>query len=217
MTVGGSLKALGIGTALSYVVARVLAGGKHLAYHRYRIVSVPRTGTPAMPRNHMVRRIDAAELKTFDIDAPLDVQHRRFGHGLVCLGAFEAGVLVGVNWLALGHYDEDEVSVRFLLPDDAAWDTGLWIRPDRRLSRAFAALWAGTADWLAERGLDRSISRIADYNLTSLNSHRRMQGGTIGTMTVLRLGNVQLAARAQPRVTRIGRGEPAIVDLRGWP
>ena len=213
MAVLGSLKALGLTTTLSYAAARAVANRGRIAYHRYCIVAVPGSGMPAMPRGLDVRPVAAAELKTFVIDATLSVQQARFDQGLACLGAFEAGDLVGVNWLTRGHFDEDEVHVRYVLPDDAAWDTGLWIRPDRRLSRAFAALWAGSAAWLAAHGLERSLSRIADYNLASLNSHRRMNGRTLGTMTVLRVGGTQIATQAKPHVTRGGR---AVLDLRHW-
>jgi len=107
---------------------------------------------PKMPRGHVVRELSADALKTLVIDAPLDVQADRFARGLICLGAFDGEVLVGVNWLARGQYDEDEVDVRFLLPDDAAWDTGLWIREDRRPSPTTTpARFGRTSAWAAKR------------------------------------------------------------------
>lgn len=214
MTVGGSLRALGVGGSLSYAAGRLAGGTAALGYHRYAIVAVPVTGMPRMPRGHAVREISEAELKSFEIDAAPGVRQMRFAQGLSCIGAFAGDELVGVNWLKRGEYDEDEVHVRFLLPEDAAWDTGLWIRPDRRLGRAFAALWAGTAAWLSTRGLDRSISRIADYNLASLNSHRRMGALVLDSMTVLRAGDWQMATAVRPRLTNIRRDSPAILDLR---
>ncbi|MEA3538239.1 MAG: hypothetical protein U9R73_03810 [Pseudomonadota bacterium] len=208
-------RALGTTTTLSYAIGRVTARIPGVSWHRYRLIAVPLAGMPKMPRGHVVRELSADALKTLVIDAPLDVQQDRFARGLVCLGAFDGEVLVGVNWLARGQYDEDEVNVRFLLPDDAAWDTGLWIREDRRLGRAFAALWAGTGAWLAAHGLARSLSRIADYNLGSLRPHERMGGRTLGRLAAARLGAWQIAAGVRPTIVRVGAGTPALCDLRG--
>lgn len=209
-----TLKVLGPVTALSYATARIAARLPGLSWHRYVLISVPLAGMPKMPRGYGVREIAADELKTFVIDAGIEVQADRFARGLICLGAFDGDALIGVNWLGVERFDEDEVDVRFLLPADAAWDTGLWIRDDRRLGRGFAALWAGTGAWLAARGLARSMSRIADYNLASLNAHRRMAGVTLGHVTAAGIGGWQLSVGARPHVVRAGRGVPAICDLR---
>lgn len=215
MAFSDTLRTLGPLTSLSYALGRAAARVRGVSWHRYVLIAVPLSGMPKMPRGHVVRELSADALKTLVIDAPLDVQADRFARGLICLGAFDGEVLVGVNWLARGQYDEDEVDVRFLLPDDAAWDTGLWIREDRRLGRAFAALWAGTGAWLAERGLKRSLSRIADYNTGSLRPHERMGGKTLGTLAAMRLGAWQIAAGARPAAVRAGAGTPAVCDLRG--
>ena len=80
---------------------------------------------------------------------------------------------------------------RFVPPPGACWDTGLYVRPEFRAGRAFAALWAGSAAWMAERSLDWSMSRIAAYNLDSLRSHARMGAVEIGSLTALKLGHRQ--------------------------
>ncbi|MBB4630670.1 hypothetical protein [Sphingosinicella soli] len=213
MALGETWRALGTATTLSYAIGRAAARIPGVSWHRYRLIAVPLSGMPEMPRGHAVRELSADALKTLVIDAPLQVQADRFARGLICLGAFDGEALVGVNWLARGQYDEDEVNVRFLIPDDAAWDTGLWIREDRRLGRAFAALWAGTGAWLAERGLTRSLSRIADYNLGSLRPHERMGSATLGMLAAARFGAWQIAAGARPALARTGT--PAVCDLRG--
>ena len=209
MGIGGSLAALGPTATLSYALARAGAKSGLFAWHRYRIIAVPVSAMPAMPRGHNARLIDAAELAGHAIDADAATQHARFGAGLACIGAFAGDQLVGVNWLATGHHDEDEVDARYVLPADAAWDTGLWVPPERRMGRAFAAIWAGTADWLAERGLARSMSRIADYNSASIAAHARMAARTVATVAFLSLGPVQFCIGARPRLGG------ATVDLRG--
>jgi hypothetical protein len=99
--------------------------------------------------------------------------------------------------------------VRFSVPTDAGWDTGLWLKPEHRLGRGFAALWAGTADWLHAQGRHWSMSRIADYNLPSILSHRRMGAVTVGHITVIRFFRWQWMAEGRPRVIKLGGGAPA--------
>jgi hypothetical protein len=211
MGIVGSMATLGVATGLSYAAARAGSASRLFAWHRYRIVSVPVTGMPAMPRGHSARVLGTADLAGLPIDASAAVQAARFAAGLTCIGAFAGDALVGVNWLTIAAFDEDEVRVRYLLPADAAWDTGLWIPPERRLGRAFAAVWAATAAWLAERGLARSISRIADYNTPSLRAHLRMRATVIASLSVLTVGQSRLAAGARPLLSR--RALP-VVDLR---
>lgn len=213
MAIGDSLRTMGLATTISYAAARASAASRVFDYHSYLIIAVPRQSMPQPPRGYDVREIDAATLSTFNIDASLQVQQARFDSGLTCIGAFEGDNLVGVNWLGTESHVEDEVHIRYLLPEDAAWDTGLWIRPERRLSRTFAALWSGSAKWLETRRLNRSMSRIADYNSASLSAHRRMSAEVVGTLTVLGVGGWQLATVARPALIRIS-GEPATVDLR---
>jgi hypothetical protein len=213
MAIVATMKALGPVTALSYGAALAVNRTSFIAWHRYRLIAVPRLGMPTMPRNYEVRELSSGDLNGFVIDVGPEVQRARFAQGMHCIGAFEHGNLVGVNWLTIGSFDEDEVRVRFLIPERAAWDTGLWVRPDRRLSRAFAALWAGTADWLAARELDWSMSRIADYNLVSLGSHRRMRARDIGQVAVLKLGAWQFSIGTRPHRTRLPGGAMPLVRL----
>ncbi len=213
MGVIDSLKSLGMMTTLSYGAARLASGTRCFGYHRYRLLAVPRSGMPSMPGGYRVQSLSARDLAKYTIDVGIDVQAARFAQGLICIGVFNGERLCGVNWLTIGDFDEDEVRVRYVLPQGAAWDTGLWVTPERRMSRAFAALWAGSADWLAANGLNWSISRIADYNLASLNSHQRMHAVDIGRLLVLRVGNVQIGLGARPSLSRVDRGEAPRVTL----
>lgn len=209
-----TLQLLGLAGVLSYAAARFAAKAGVLGYNRYLLVSVPVAGMPAMPRGFRVTEMTAAELATHAIDVSTEVQQARFAQGLTCLGAFNAKEqLVGVNWVGKGPFVEDEVHVRFAVPSNAGWDTGLWVRPEYRLGRGFAALWAGTADWLQRHGRDCTMSRIADYNLASILSHKRMGAETVGRMLTIRFFNWQFSSDSSPRLIRLGRGNPADVDL----
>jgi hypothetical protein len=204
------LQMLGLAGVLSYAAARFAARAGMLGYNRYTLVAVPVDGMPQMQRGFRVEVLDAAALTGHRIDVSPDVQAIRFAQGLTCLGAFNAkGDLVGVNWIGIDPFVEDEVHVRFSVPIDAGWDTGLWVKPEHRLGRGFAALWAGTADWLHAQGRRWSMSRIADYNLPSILSHRRMGAVTVGHITVIRFFRWQWMAEGRPRVIKLGGGAPA--------
>jgi hypothetical protein len=210
-----SLKMLGIMGVASYAAARLATKAGILGYRRYVLVAVPVEGMPDMPRGFDVRPVGAAELAGHEIDVGADVQADRFAQGLTCLGAFNAkGVLVGVNWVGLSDFTEREVHVRFHVPANAGWDCGLWIAPEYRLGRGFAALWAGTANWLRAHGREHSVSWIVDYNLPSLLSHRRMGALTIGHLTAVRLFNWQFIGKGRPKMVHVGGTNPAQFVLR---
>jgi hypothetical protein len=205
---------LGVAGLLSYAAARLAARAGMLGYNRYSLVAVPVEGMPKMPRGFRVDYLDADALAQHQIDIPIEVQATRFAQGLVCLGAFNSkNELVGVNWIGRGPFVEDEVHVRFSVPNDAGWDTGLWVRPEHRLGRGFAALWAGTAEWLQGQGCAWSMSRIADYNLPSILSHKRMGGVIVGHVTAVRFFRWQWMAEGRPRLVRLSGGAPAELNV----
>lgn len=209
-----SLKMLGVAGVLSYAAARLATKAGIIGYRRFVLVSVPLHGMPTMPRGFTVRELLPDALSHHVIDVPQPVQADRFAQGLTCLGAFNAkDDLVGVTWVGAGPYTESLVHVRFAVPLDAAWDCGLWIVPQYRLGRGFAALWAGTADWMRASHKTFSISWIADYNLPSLLSHRRMNGDTIGYLTAFRFFKWQYIANGRPRLVRIDAARPAAFNL----
>lgn len=201
-------RALGPKGLASYAVARLTTVLPGVDFHRYRLIAVPRSGMPAMPRGIEVRAMDDAEIAAAapDLELTADTVAFRRGQGLACLGAFRDRHLLGATWLTDAPFDEDEVAVRFVPPPGAAWDTGLYIRPAERGGRAFAALWAGTAAWLAERGVDWSMSRMSDYKDAPWRAHMRMGARQIGTLTALRLGGRQWLFGAPP-VVRLPRPE----------
>ena len=209
-----AIKLLGIAGVLSYATARLATKAGIVGYSRYTLVAVPVNGMPKMPRGYRVEAIPPGALAQLTIDVDVEEQTRRFEQGLTCLAAYNArDEFVGVTWVGTGPFDESMVHLRFIVPDTAIWDTGLWIHPDHRLGRAFAALWAGTAEWMQARGRIWSMSWIADYNLPSLLSHRRMHSATVGHITTVRFFRWQYMAEGVPKFVRIDRGAPAEMRL----
>lgn len=215
-----TIQMLGLIGAASYLAARAARGMGTLAWHRYAILAQPRAGLPVMPRGYAVRELAAAELAGLAqegqaVDASAAVRAERFAAGLTCLGVFDRhAALTGLVWLGQGTYREDEVAVRFVIPPRCCWDTGLWIAPEHRMGRSFAALWAGVGQWMDARGLRHSLSRVADYNLPALTAHRRMGAQVLSHRSFLRIGGWQWAGEAQPRLVRLGpAGAAAELDL----
>lgn len=210
-----SFKMLGVAGVLSYAIARFATKAGVVGYRRFILVSVPVDGMPEMPRGFTTRPLSPSELRNHPIDVPEETQTQRFAQGLTCLGAFNGqGVLVGVNWVGVHDFTESEIHVRFALPAGCGWDCGLWIAPRYRLGRAFAALWSGTAEWMRANGRTASISWIADYNLPSLLSHRRMGAITVGHITAMRFFNWQYVAQGTPKLVRVDGPQPARLELR---
>lgn len=215
MAASHTIQMLGLIGALSYVAARLARALRGAAFHRYAIVAQPRAALPPMPRAFTVREVGPEELARHPVDIGPEVQARRFAEGLTCLAAFDAKQrLTGLVWLREHRHDEDEVAVRFLLPAGCCWDTGLWIAPQHRMGRTFAALWAGAGEWMDARGLSHSLSRISDYNLPALLAHKRMGAKVLAHRSFLQLGNWQWSASARPRLIRLDRAQGAELDLR---
>lgn len=209
-----TIQLLGLAGVTSYALGRMAVRSGLLRFYRYAIVATPRDTMPGMPAGFQVRPLTAEDLAGQVIDAPLRVQTDRFAQGMTCLGAFnKAGILVGVTWLAPQGLVEDDVKVRFDVPMGSCWDTGLWIAPRYRLSRAFAALWAGTAEWMAARGLTHSYSRIADYNIPSLLAHKRMGAITLTHHSFVKIGRWQYSSATRPRFISHTGDEAAILRL----
>lgn len=209
-----SLKLLGLAGVVSYAAARLAAKAGMVGYSRLTLVAVPVAGMPEMPKGFRVEPISPSALLGHTIDVPPDVQRLRFAQNMTCLAAYNRkDELVGVTWVGAGPFKEDAMPIRFHVPVDAAWDAGLWIKPQHRLGRGFAALWAGTAEWLREHDRRWSMSWIADYNLPSLLSHKRMGAVTINQVITFRFFRWQYMTGGTPKLVRINGGKPANIML----
>lgn len=204
MGLAGSLRELGPLDFASYAFARGCAQLPGLSWHRYRIVAIPVTAMPAMPRGFRWTSMELSNIKDFAdiLEVPQQAIRHRQAQGMTCLGAWRDERLVGASWITAAPFEEDEVRVRFVPPPGCAWDTGLYVRPEDRGGRAFQALWAATAAWLRGHGLDWTMSRITDHNLASWRAHRRMGAREVGRFAALTSGRVQWSIGNGLRRTR---------------
>ncbi|HEY6817582.1 MAG TPA: hypothetical protein VI168_18750 [Croceibacterium sp.] len=209
-----AFKVIGAIGLASYAIAFLCAKRRHIAYHRFRLVAVPASGLPAMPRGYTWRKLGRAELARHEIDAGPRVQAERFAAGLECLAVFSSsGELVGVSWIGSGSHEDPLFGIRYELPPLTAWDTGLWVPEDKRMTRAFAALWAAIGEWLRHEGLAWTMSSIADYNVASITAHRRLGARELRSVTVIRVGKLQISLGARPSLRWRGEANAPIVRL----
>ena len=187
---------------------------RNIGYHRLRVIEVPVGPIADMPKGYSCRSVQPADLASFEIDVGPEVQAERFASGFECLGIFDRhNELIAVTWLAKNQHEDSLLNIQFVLPHDAAWDTGMWIRDDRRMGRAFAAVWGAIKQWLQKEGLHRTMSSIADYNVQSIISHSRLGARSLGYVTVVRVGRLQYARGARPRWRFVGNGRKQTVLL----
>lgn len=212
---GLSFKVLGAIGLASYAAAYLCVQLRHVSYDRFLLIAVPVARLPDMPKGYSYRMLGPDDLAEFAIDIGPEIQAQRFAVGMQCLAIFDRrGELAGVSWLARRAYREGHLHVRFRLPDNAAWDTGLWVPEHKRMGRAFSATWGAIKHWLHGEGLDWTLSSIVDYNIPSILSHRRLGARTLGHVVVLRIGRWQFTVGARPFLTVRGRHAMPTAQLR---
>lgn len=215
MAVLQSLKIIGLSGMASYAMARACSYQNVLFYNRYKVIRVPAGNLPNMPRGYSARELSPEELLNYEIDAKPAFQAYRFASGLCCVGVFDrADELVGVTWLAKHTHEEEGLNLIYTLPDNAAWDTGMWVRKDKRMGRAFSAVSAAMKQWLEKEGLEWSMSAIADYNIASILSHRRLGCQQHSFVTIFRSWRFQLTfVGAKPHLYIYPKTRKPALDL----
>ncbi len=194
----GLLEELGTKSAILFILWRALhtvsTSNKLIHYH---LVAQP-VADPRLPAHRgasiEIQRVASREERLHALDLEDEVLAYREAQDAVCFAAFKEGRIIGCLWFCPGPYEEDEVRCSYVpLPaDKAVWDFGVYILPDYRSSLAFARLWDVANAYLREQGVIWSLSRILAYNAQSLRSHRALGARTLGTVTFLVLGSVQM-------------------------
>jgi hypothetical protein len=135
---------------------------------------------------------DAPELET--MPAPRSVREARFDQGARCLGAFRKDRLIGYLWVCFAAYEEDEVRCTYVLApsDRAVFDFDLYILPEHRMGRGFVGIWNAVNEYLRERRIQFTFSRITRFNLASRRAHAHLGYKKVAGAIFFRLWNVQL-------------------------
>ena len=189
---------LGFWNAVAYGLDQALARRPGLGgVVRYYFYAQPVPGQPDRPLR--MGKQEIRELKAGDpafADLPLDggVLEYRFSQGSVCLAVMEEARAVACIWFCFDQYKEDMVRATYRLDPVAttAWDFDVYVAPTHRNGRTFARLWQMGNDYLRNRGVTWSLSRISAYNVPSIMSHERLGARRLGQATFLKLGPFQL-------------------------
>lgn len=206
-----------------YIADRVLKKfGGRLYMYRLLAQPVPERDRPLREGNQR-RGISTRLVRISDpVLRSLPIGEKALAHreqqGAMCIGAFSGDTIVGCLWLSIGPYREDEVRCIFApMPvGQNSWDFDVYIRPEYRLSRAFARLWDAANDILRRHGAKWTMSRVSVLNRRSLSSHYRLGARDIGWTMFLCIGNAQLTLSSisphchisTKRVPRLSLGPP---------
>lgn len=194
-------KEFGPTDTIVHICNRILASLPHkqAALYKYYITKQHVTHTCLIPENKgkdiEVREIDAHDPLCQQLCRPLETIQARFNQGGHCYAAFRKGELAGYLWLNFNRYQEDEARCTFTLAplNKSAWDYDVYVFPKHRFSFTFPRLWEHANKVMAEHGIENTYSRINYYNISSLNSHKKLGSHIIGSIYFLQLFQIQLS------------------------
>ena len=190
---------IGIVPALVYGSDRLLrrlTGGRaqiHLCYFMTQPVPEKALLPPGIAKAVTVAPIRAADLRDTELPLSPELLRSRLERGVVCLGAYKDGRLIGFHCINFGTHDDELYRARFepRPAGKAVWDFDIFILPSHRGGLSFAFLWDGVFDFLRSRDVRWLTSYIAATNVTSLRSHLRMGSVKLGSVVFLRIGALQ--------------------------
>lgn len=198
----------GVTTAMLYLCQRVLARlPVSLSVMKYYLVAQPVPPAPKRVRPHQLRieHITRQRYKTNWFPRPQAAINARFDQNTDCFVAFNGDEPLACLWLKVnGDFVEDTVRCRFrpLPVAHTAWDFDVFVHPEHRLGRTFLHLWNHTFEWMREREIQWTMSRIDAFNLASINSHKRLGAVVTDSIVFWTWGRLQLAVSSQsPRLS----------------
>ena len=177
----GPFKEFGLGAGALYAADRVLRGwSPRLGLYVYELMVQPITAKPLLPVN-LSKNLSFVEIARGHPDIALmparaDIKDARFDQGAVCLGVYRKDKLIGYIWFSFCSYEEDEVRCTYELVVDerSVFDFDLYVMPEHRMGIGFMAVWHGANQYLRERGIDYTFSRLTRFNLASRRSHAHL-------------------------------------------
>lgn len=184
----------------AYVGDRVLQRlTQRAAVRLYDLMEQPVDSSSPLPAAHAQhvrwQRLGPGSPELELMPVPASVRQARLAQGAHGLAVYLRDKYVGYAWLAFDHHDEDEVRCRFGLeqPQRSAFDFDVYVFPQYRLGRAFAAVWHAVNAYLRERGVERTCSRISRFNVASQRAHAQLGARRVGSALFLQFGALQLA------------------------
>ena len=222
----GVFRQFGFAVGLLYGLDRFLQRlSSNLRLYAYEFMVQPIHTKPLVPAR-FTRNFEIREIKHDDPEVDLmpvrpDIKRSRFDQNAVCLGAFQNGQFIAYMWFCFRAYDEDEVRCTYLLMPEsqAVFDFDLYIFPQHRLSLAFIGIWNGANQYLSERGIKYTFSRLTRFNVGSRRAHEHLGWKRVGRAIFLQAWSleVMMATIFPYLLLSLGKANRVRLKLRVYP
>lgn len=196
---------MGWGGWLAYAIdrglARVSAGRMRLTSLWFYAQPVQRIPTiePRASDRIEVRIVAPGDIPESAFGRPPGAVAERFANGSICVAASKGAELAGFMWLEFDELRERLVRCDFVPAPHgrACWDFDFFVAPQFRLGRTFGRLWSHAKSYLAERGVETTLSWIAFDNAASQRAHERMGARRVGWALILTAWTLQVVATSR--------------------
>lgn len=182
-----------------YAIDRALSTlSPRLHLHVYDLMVQPIVDKPLLPRRlntrFEIREIKAGDPEISRMPVRPEVMEARLAQHATCLGAFKNGVFIGYMWFCNPAYDEDEVRCTYLLGpvQESVFDFDFYLFPEHRMGLGFAALWNGANEFLRNRGIRYTFSRLTRFNKASRRAHEHLGWKVVGCALFLQAWNLEI-------------------------
>lgn len=197
----GPFREFGWRAGALYVLGRLLrAVSPELDLFVYELMVQPISGKALLSSN-LTKNLQFAEIDPSDADiarmpARTDIKLARFEQGARCLGTYRKGQLIGYIWFCFDRYDEDEVRCTYELAasGQSVFDFDLYLFPEHRMGIGFMAIWHGANEYLRERGIRYTFSRLTRFNLASRRAHAHLGWQCVGRTVFLKAWRLEIMA-----------------------
>ncbi len=196
--IAGPFREFGFAAGLLYAIDRVLSSlSPRLRLHAYELMVQPVSSKPLLPGS-MGKRLVVREIMHGDPEIALmpvrpEILRARIAQNAICLGAFKNTTLIGYMWFSNTSYDEDEVKCTYLLDraSESVFDFDFYLFPEHRMGLGFVALWNGANEFLSQRGVRYTFSRLTRFNLASRRAHQHLGWKRVGIALFLQAWRVE--------------------------
>lgn len=183
----GPFKEFGAMAGTLYVADQLLRRiSPRLGIYVYELMVQPIGGKKLLPAN-LAKNLTFAEIgrghPAIDLmPARPEIKIARFEQGAICLGVFRKEKLIGYAWFCFKTYEEDEVRCTYELavPDQSVFDFDFYILPEHRMGIGFLAVWHGANEYLRERDIRYTFSRLTRFNVASRRAHAHLGWKCVG-------------------------------------
>ncbi len=190
----------GLLAGTAYALNRILGRlSPRLRIQIHDWVVQPVTSKPLLP-GRFARSFETREIQSDDPvigSMPIrpEILQSRLRQNTRCLGTYnKKGQMIGYIWLCFDSYEEDQARYTFFLSpsEQSVFDFDLRIYPEYQMGIGFAALWSGVNQYLYERGVRYSFSRLDRFNQASAKAHSHLGCKRIGGALILQFFAAEL-------------------------